>query len=90
LLRSLDGLDAEEHKVREWTLYQLAVYHEDESDEEEDLTGNIGRVRFLAAALTSDQVGSVRAFLEAMRDKAAISDWDRESIIRALDLAWRP
>jgi hypothetical protein len=77
LLRSLAGLDLEEHKVREWTLGQLTVYHEGESEDEEDLTRAIDRVRSRADALTRDQVESVRDFLELMREKAAVSDWDR-------------
>jgi hypothetical protein len=30
LTRSLRDLDAKDQKFREWTLYQLALYHEDE------------------------------------------------------------
>ena len=87
LLRSLRDLDAKDQKFREWTLYELALYH-DEGDGPDELLRKTERLRRRAGPFTPDQRDAIASFLRFMHDRARISDWDRESITRALGVVW--
>lgn len=86
LMRSLDSLDADEQKFREWTLYALALYHDDKYDDADELPVKTDRLLRLYQTLTPEQVRVVEECLLLIRDHAHITDWDRESINRALHL----
>lgn len=88
LLRSLDHLDARSNDVREWTLFSLAVYQR-ERDKPEHRRKRITRLIEREERFSADQVAAVRAFLKIAMKHSHITDGDRESIIRALDLVWR-
>lgn len=90
LMRSLDNLDAEQHKFREWTLYTLALYHNPEHDEADELPDKCDRLIRRYEGLTPEQVTAVSRFLRMVRDHARISEWDRQSIDRALDVLAHP
>ena len=87
LMRSLDSPDNEQQKFREWTLYTLALYH-DVEDGVEELLRKTDWLRWRAERLTPEQIAAIGAFLQFIRDHARISDWDRESIDRAIDVVW--
>jgi hypothetical protein len=87
LMRSLDDLEAEQQKFREWTLYAIALY-DDDQDGPDELTQSINRFRWHAERLSPQQVAADRSFLRLTLDVAAITEWDRESITRALDRVW--
>ena len=87
LTRSLRDLDAKDQKFREWTLYQLALYHEDE-DGPDDFTRITQRLRRDSEQLTPEQVELVGDFLRLIRERACISEFDDESIGRSLELVW--
>jgi hypothetical protein len=86
LMRSLDALDADEQKVREWTLYALALYYDSDEDDADELLDKATRLRWQYERLTSEQVKVVRQVLLQIRDRTCISKWDRESINLALPL----
>jgi len=89
MIRSLDNLDLSEQKIREWTLYELALYYDEKTDEPDELPSRIDRLRRRAAALMPQQIGVVARFLRFVQDHAAIAEWDRESIRRGLEVAWQ-
>ena len=84
LMRSLDNVDTEQQKFREWTLYELALYH-DEEEGVEELSRKTDRLRWRAERFTTEQIGTIRALLHFIRDHAPLSEWDREIINRAID-----
>lgn len=87
LLRSLDQLDARFSDVREWTLFSLGVY-QSEDDRPEDQRKRMTRLVEREERFSADQITAVRAFLKIVMKHSAITDLDRASIIRALDLVW--
>jgi len=87
LVRSLNHLEARDQRIREWTLYELAVYHDDD-DEPSDLSRQTERPRLRKECLSPEQTRTVRTFLMLVEGAAGISEWDRESIRRALELVW--
>lgn len=87
LMRSLDNLEAEEQQFCEWTLYAFALYHHEE-DSADDLSHKIDRMRSRAERLTREQIHAVAAFLRLIQHRTSLSEWDRESIRRALELVW--
>jgi hypothetical protein len=89
LIRSLYDHDARDHKIREWMLYELALYHLDD-DPPEDLFRKTERLRERSEHLTPGTLAAVRAVLTFIQEHCPISDWDRESIDRAVDLVWQP
>lgn len=89
LVRSLDSLDADQQKFREWTLYALALYHDGEYDDADDLPEKTDKLRWQYETLTPEQVRVVEQLLTLIRDQARITDWDRESIDRVLHLIKR-
>jgi len=88
LIRSLNCVGAKEIRVREWTLYELAIYS-DEEDSLDDVERIVERRRRLRAHFTAAQVEAVRRFLLLIGQASSISDWDRESIGGAVDLIWQ-
>jgi hypothetical protein len=87
LMRSLDDFDAGEQKFLEWTLYEVALYH-DEDDGADELSRRIDMLRWRAERLTREQIDTIAAFLRLIQHHAPLSEWDRESITRALELVW--
>lgn len=85
-MRSLDALDADEQKVREWTLYALALYYDSDEDDADELLDKANRLRWQYERLTPEQVKVIRQVLLQIRDRACISKWDRESIDLALPI----
>ena len=62
LMRSLDNVDTEQQKFREWTLYALAVYH-DEEEGVEELSLKTDRLRSRADRSPPEQYApSARSF----------------------------
>jgi hypothetical protein len=90
LLRSLNSLDTDQQKIREWTLYALAFSHDDEFDDDNELPGKTNRLRRRYETPTPEQVGSIEHFLLLIRDHARLSEWDRKSINRTLPLLRQP
>lgn len=82
---SLSKLDADEQKVREWTLYSLALYYED-GDEAAEIAAKTECLRLRFATLTPEQTCVVTQWLLLLRDHARVTHWHRESIDRALHL----
>lgn len=82
LMRSLDNLDVEQHKIREFTLYAIALY--------DDVEGRAETLRLRFERLTVEQARAIERFLVLIRDRAKISAWDRESIERALPMLQKP
>ena len=87
LARSLEDLDAKEQKFREWTLYAIGLYHIEE-DGPDELSRQIGWLRQRADRLTPEQIEAVATLLHLIEQCAPVSEWDRESIKRGLDLVW--
>jgi hypothetical protein len=87
LMRSLKNLENEDQKFREWTLYYLALYHE-ETDPPDELPRAIAYLQSKAACLSSEQVAAVNACLQFIKTQAELSEWDREAIDRASELVW--
>lgn len=90
LMRSLEALDADQHKIREWTLYALALYHDNEYDDADELPDKTNRLRWQYERLTPEQARAIEQFLLLIRDHAPISLRDKESIERALPLLRKP
>lgn len=86
LMRSLDALDADEQKIREWTLYALALYYDSDEDDADELLDKTNRLRWQYERLTPEQVNVIQQVLLQIRDRACISKWDRESIDLALPI----
>jgi hypothetical protein len=62
MTRSLDNFDSGNYNIREWTLYELAIYVDSDDPPEESAT-KIEWLRRRLEYLISEQAASVRAFL---------------------------
>ena len=69
-------------------LYDLAIYI-DEADDPDYCATNLDRMRSRRSLFSSAEAAAVVSVLTVIRDNASISDWDRESIDRTLNLVWR-
>lgn len=86
LIRSLDNIDAEEQKFREWTLYSLALYSDEDGPDE--LSAEIEKLRQQSDQLNPEQLRVIADFLRLIHDRTPISKWNQESIRRSLELIW--